>query len=247
MPLLPVQKDLLITNQLVETYDHASLVPIRNTLRWLLRNIGFRWLARVGDVHGIEHFPSTGPAILMMNHIAFIDPIIVLGSLPRHIVPLAKREVYKYPVFGIFPRLWQVIPVERQGFDRTAVRKALAVLNSGEILLIAPEGTRHSALHTVKEGFTYLAYKANVPIIPVAIEGTPGLPTLSSKRLAASNATIRLGKPFRLKRVNGHLSRNQLHQMTNECMYVLAGMLPEHRRGVYSNLETVTHELTEYL
>ena len=246
MPDLRAEKALQRNHPLFDTYDHDRLVPIRSTLKWLLRNIGFRWLAKVSAVRGLENFPTTGAAILMMNHIAFVDPIIVLGSLPRYIVPFAKREVYKYPVLGIFPRLWQVIPVDRQGFDRTAVRKALAVLNAGEIVLIAPEGTRHPALQKVKEGIAYLAYKADVPIIPVAIGGTPGLPTLSRKRLAGSSAMIRLGKPFRLKRMQGRLSRDALRQMTDECMYVLARMLPEYRRGVYSNLEKVTQELIEY-
>lgn len=231
---------------LVAPYDHTRVKPMRSMLCWLLRNIGFRWLARVNAVRGLENLPPRGAAILMMNHIAFVDSMVVMGSLPRHVVPLAKREVYKYPVWGIFPRLWQVIPVDRQGFDREAVRRALAVLDAGEIVLIAPEGTRHDALQDVKEGVAYLAYKADVPIIPVAIEGTHGLPTLSRTRLAGPSAMIRLGKPFRLKRVSGRLSRDVLRQMTDECMYILARMLPEHRRGVYSNLGQVTQELIDY-
>jgi 1-acyl-sn-glycerol-3-phosphate acyltransferase len=49
----------------------------------------------------------------MINHIAFVDPIVVLHIVPRNIVPMAKIEVYDYPLVGIFPRLWNVIPVRR--------------------------------------------------------------------------------------------------------------------------------------
>ena len=111
--------------------------------------------------------------------------------------------------------------------------------------MIAPEGTRHHALKDVKEGIAYLAYRADVPIIPVAIEGTPGFPTLSRARLAGPGAVISLGSPFRLKRIPGRLSRDVLRQMTHECMYVLARMLPEHRRGVYHNLEQATEVFIE--
>src|SRR3989304_91040 len=93
-------------------YDHARREPVRRVLRWMTTHIGWRVLARIDPAHitGLENLPPAGPAILMINHIAFIDPVIVLGNLPRNIVPLAKAEVYRYPVWGIFPRLWDVIP-----------------------------------------------------------------------------------------------------------------------------------------
>src|SRR3989304_2949288 len=86
-------------------YDHARHEPVRRVLRWLITHIGWRFLARIdyARIAGLEHLPATGPAILMINHIAFVDPIIVLGNLPRNIVPMAKVEVYRIPVMGIFP------------------------------------------------------------------------------------------------------------------------------------------------
>ncbi|MCH2540187.1 MAG: 1-acyl-sn-glycerol-3-phosphate acyltransferase [Anaerolineales bacterium] len=223
-------------------YDHAKLEPIRNMMRWLLREIGFRCLARIDGVNGLQHLPTTGAAILMMNHIAFIDSLVVMACMPRNVVPLAKREVYDYPFVGIFPRLWRVIPVDRRGFDRRAITDALAVLRAGEILLIAPEGTRHTQLHKAKEGVAYLAYRADVPIVPLAIEGTEGFPTLSPARKKQGGAVMRLGPPLRLKRLSTRPTRTQLEQMTNECMYKLAELLAPHRRGHYADLEQATKE-----
>ncbi len=225
-----------------QDYDHARMEPIRNLLRWLLREAGFRWLTKIEGVHGLQNLPSTGACILMMNHIAFVDSLVVMGCMPRNVVPLAKREVYDYPVVGIFPRLWQVIPVERSGFDRRAIRSALAVLRAGEILLVAPEGTRYPTLHKAKAGVAYLAYRADVPIVPLAIEGTEGFPTLIPARKKRSGAVLRLGKPLRLKRMATRPTGSQLEQMTSECMYALARLLPPHRRGVYSDLERDTQE-----
>ncbi len=223
-------------------YDHAQLEPIRNLLRWLLCEIGFRWFAKIDGVHGLQNLPATGAAILMMNHIAFLDSLVVMGCMPRNVVPLAKREVYDYPVVGIFPRLWQVIPVDRSGFDRRAIGSALAVLRAGEILLVAPEGTRHPALQRAKPGVAYLAYRADVPIVPLAIEGTEGFPTLSPERKRRAGAVLRVGQPLRLKRMATRPTAPQLEQMTSECMYALAQLLPPHRRGVYSELESATQE-----
>src|SRR5687767_8718264 len=143
------------------TYNHARHEPLRRALRWAIDNIAWRFLARIDHerISGLEHLPPTGPAILMINHIAFIDPIVVLGNLPRNIVPMAKAEVYRIPVWGIFPRLWDVIPVHRAELDRRALERALAVLEAGEVILIAPEATRHPALGQAREGVAYLAHK----------------------------------------------------------------------------------------
>lgn len=213
-------------------YDHARLERRRWILRWLIREIGFRFLVKVERLESLEHFPATGPAILMINHIAFVDPVVVLGLLPRNVVPMAKIEVYDYPLVGIFPRLWEVIPVRRGELDRRALRQALDVLAAGEVVLMAPEGTRHPALQEGREGIAYLAARAEVPVIPVAVEGTEGFPSVSFRRWRGPGARVVLGRPFRFHGP-ARPAREQLRRMTDEAMGVLAGMLPERRRGVY--------------
>src|SRR5262249_39810392 len=80
-------------------YDHARHQPMRRVLRWAIDHIGWTVFGRIdrSRINGLENLPASGPAILMINHIAFIDPIVVLGNLPRNIVPLAKAEVYRIP------------------------------------------------------------------------------------------------------------------------------------------------------
>jgi 1-acyl-sn-glycerol-3-phosphate acyltransferase len=231
-------------------YDHARHEPTRRVLRWLITNIGWRVFARVdyGRIAGLEHLPATGPAILMINHIAFVDPIVVLGNLPRNVVPLAKAEVYHIPIWGIFPRLWNVIPVHREELDRRALERALQVLAAGEVILIAPEATRHPALAEAREGVAYLGHKSGAPVIPVAIEGTRGYPTLMGPWNARKpGAWFRLGRPFRFKPVPGRLPRDRLRQMTDEAMYQLAAQLPAARRGHYADLARATTDTIELL
>lgn len=221
-------------------YNHAQHEPMRRVLRWMLANIGFRWLAKVDRIEGLENVPANGPAILMINHIAFVDPIVVLGNLPRNIVPMAKAEVSRIPIWGIFPGLWGAIPVHRGALDREALLRALAVLAAGEIVLVAPEGTRHEALQDAKGGIAYLAYKSGAPIVPVAVEGTQGFPSLSRKRWTQPGAVVQFGKAFRFRPVVGRLPREALKQMTEEAMYRLAALLPAARRGRYAEPSRVT-------
>jgi 1-acyl-sn-glycerol-3-phosphate acyltransferase len=230
-------------------YNHAALEPRRRFLRYLLRTIGFGLLAKLGNVEGLEHVPAQGAAILMINHIAFIDPIVVLHVVPRNIVPLAKIEVYNYPIIGIFPRLWGVIPVRREEVDRRALQQVLEVLRAGEIVLMAPEGTRRPQLAQGKEGVAYVASRTGAAIIPVAIEGTVGFPALRffSKAWRGPGVSLRFGRPFRFRADLKRPSRQQLRQMTDEAMYILAAMLPEHRRGVYADLSRATQETIEWL
>ena len=230
-------------------YSHARWEAQRRVLRWLLKHFAFKLLAKLERVEGAENVPSQGPAILMINHIAFIDPIVVLHVLPRNIVPLAKIEVYNYPLIGVIPRLWGVIPVRREEVDRRAVQQVLAVLRAGEIVLVAPEGTRAPRLSQAKEGIAYIASHTRVPIVPVAIDGTEGFPALRflSAAWKKPGAVVRFGRPFRFRTELKRPTREQLRKMTDEAMYILAAILPEFRRGYYSDLSKATQETIEWV
>ena len=229
-------------------YSHARLEPQRRLLRFLIKVIGFGLLAKLDRVEGIENVPRHGPAILMINHIAFIDPIVVMHVLPRNIVPLAKVEVYSYPGIGIFPRIWGVIPIKRDELDRRALQQMFDVLNAGEIVLVAPEGTRGDKLQIGKEGIAYVGSRTQVPIVPVAIQGTQGFPALRfSEPWKGRGAYVRFGRPFRYRPEFKRAGLENLRKMTDEAMYILASLLPPERRGYYSDLSQGTMETIEWV
>jgi 1-acyl-sn-glycerol-3-phosphate acyltransferase len=229
-------------------YNHAEWETRRNFLRWLLRVIGIPLLARVDSVEGVENVPTEGNAILMINHISFIDPFLVADPLPRNLVALAKIEVYEYPIVGIIPKLLGVIPVKRDEVDRQAVQRCLEVLRAGEMILLAPEGTRGNALQHGREGVAYLASRSGAPVVPIAIDGSDGFPSLRfSKRWRQPGAQIRYGRPFRYHEDLRRAKAKMLRKMTDEAMFVLSGMLPEHRRGVYADLSKASQETFEWI
>ena len=229
-------------------YNPIEWKDRRRFLRFLLRTIGFTLLVKLDHVEGMENIPQEGPGLLYINHIAFVDPIVALYVIPRDIVPMAKVEVYDYPVVGIFPRIWGVIPVRRQEFDRRAVQRALDVLHAGDIVLVAPEGTRGPELAEGKEGVAYLASRSKVPVIPCAIQGTVGFPSLrTSVRWREPGAKVSIGKPFRYRQDLKRPNRELLRLMTDEAMYILAAMLPDNLRGFYKDLSKATNETIEWI
>ena len=229
-------------------YQHSQREPQRRLLRKLLKVIGYNFLAKLNRVDGLENVPAQGPAIIMMNHIAFIDSLTVLHVIPRNIIPLAKVEVYSYPLIGFIPKMWGVIPVHREEIDRRAVQQAMEVLEAGELILVAPEGTRGSALQRGKEGVAYLAARSGAPVVPVAITGSTGFPALRPfGAWKTPGVVVRFGRPFHYRPEYQKARREELTKMTDEAMYILAALLPKERRGVYHDLTLASQDTIVWL
>jgi 1-acyl-sn-glycerol-3-phosphate acyltransferase len=229
------------------SYVHDRWTGIRRFLRFLMDNIAFRFLAKIDSIEGVENIPPEGPGIVYINHTSLVDSVSVLNSIPRDVVPVARFDFSNVPIWGIFPKLWGVIPIKRGEVDRTALESAVRVLESGELLLLAPEGHRSPAMRRAKDGMAYLAARTGVPVIPAAVEGTEGFPSLSPRRWAQPGAHIRFGKPFRFRLPDGKVTREWLRKMTDEAMYRLAALLPPARRGVYADLDRATFDTIEPL
>lgn len=127
-------------------------------------------------VTGLQHVPTSGPAIIAPNHISFLDSVVLLGVLPRRITYVGKAEYldswktrYLFPAVGM-------IPLDRSGGKASfaALDTAAAVLERGELFAIFPEGTRSrdGFLHKGRTGIARLALRSGAPIIPVGIIGT---------------------------------------------------------------------------
>lgn len=217
----------------------------RHVLNFILR-ILFRLFLRC-KVEGWENFPKKGRVIVMINHINFLDPVLVGGLAPREINMMAKREVLDYPFLGFFIRLYGVVPIRRGEIDRKALKAALEALARGEPLLMAPEGTRshQGRLQKAKDGIAYIALKADSPILPVAIWGQEKF-FQNIKKLRPTEVRIRIGRPFKFIRPE-RLERGDLTKMTTEAMYVLASLLPPEYRGVYANPEKVNFNYVKFL
>jgi len=213
----------------------------RAMLLWLLRLL-MKLLLRF-EITNIEHVPLTGPVIVIMNHIAFLDPVMVLGSFPRFVIPLAKQETFDLFFWGPISRIYGVIPVKRGEADLQAIKSALRVLKNGGLVLLAPEGTRSPTyqMQAGKEGAALIALRSGATIVPVGVVGTHQVKDhwFSFKRAPVH---LSVGKPFcvRPQPANGRKQRADLEAITHEMMYRVASELPEAFRGVYGDLDQAT-------
>lgn len=220
----------------------------RRIIRFAIRTIGFHVLANV-RVNGVENIPLSGPTILMMNHISLIDPVVCMGAVTRRfVIPMSKIENLSNPFLGPFIRWWGAYSVNRGEVDRKALMNSIELIKSGQLILIAPEGTRQrDGLARPKDGLAFVATKANAVIVPTAISGAQHW-TARIKRLQRAAVTVTFGKAFRFKTDSDRVPREILHAMGEEAMYRLAAALPDPQlRGVYHDLNSATTDYLEFL
>jgi 1-acyl-sn-glycerol-3-phosphate acyltransferase len=140
---------------------------------WYTVAQGSRALFRV-RMRGTERLPKTGSYILAPSHRSMMDILFIALVTKRRVRFMGKASVFKLPILGTVFRWLGGFPVERDGTDRKAVRDSIAMLNAGEILAIFPEGTRlhGEKIQPLQPGATYLALRANVPVVPVGMAGS---------------------------------------------------------------------------
>jgi 1-acyl-sn-glycerol-3-phosphate acyltransferase len=219
----------------------------RLILHLLMRPVGFGLLFKA-TITGTEHFPESGPTLVAMNHIAAMDPFVVTAAITsRYMVPMSKVENYANPIVKFMANVWGVYPVRRGEVDRQALASTIELLNQEHPVLIAPEGTRQPTLSEPKNGMTYVAIKANAMLVPVGVDGTEQFPA-SLKRFRRAPITIRFGRAFRFRTEGrARIPRDELHAMTEQAMYQIALLLPEHRRGLYRDLSQARTDLLEFV
>ncbi|HEX2908241.1 MAG TPA: lysophospholipid acyltransferase family protein [Phototrophicaceae bacterium] len=220
----------------------------RHSLRRFIRTLGFRVLWKV-EVTGTENIPDDGPAIIMMNHISMIDPVLVMGAvMNRFVIPMTKIENVQHPLIGPFVRWWGAYSVNRSEFDRKALLNSIELVRSGQLILIAPEGHRQKeGLTEAKEGLAYVATKANAVVIPTGISGAQGWAE-DLKHLRRPSVHVNFGRPFRFKTEGrARVPREELTAMSHEAMYQLALAVPDPEwRGVYRDVSQATSHTLEF-
>ena len=195
-----------------------------------------RLLFRI-DIRGLEHLPKTGPVLIAGNHTGWLDGPLVQILLPRPCSFLVKSELYDTAFKPILDFSRQ-IPIHRGAPDRTALRRALAVLTGGGVLGVFPEGTRGvGALETVQHGIGYIALRAQdsgapCPIIPVVCTGTAeALPKGAKLPKFRTPITIVFGPTFTLDVTGNARARS-----------TVAAAAEQIRLRLLDHLETVTRE-----
>ncbi|MEV8457712.1 lysophospholipid acyltransferase family protein [Streptomyces sp. NPDC052095] len=191
-------------------------------------------------VLGAWRVPASGPVILAVNHAHNIDGPMLMGTAPRPVHFLIKKEAFVGPLDPFLRGIGQ-LKVDRTTVDRTAVTDALGVLKGGGVLGIFPEGTRGEGdFASLRAGLAYFAVRSGAPIVPVAVLGSTerrgrlisALPPLRSR------VDVVFGDPFEAQESvrssgeggGGRRTRKALDEATVRIQGRLTAHLDEARR-----------------
>ncbi|MBQ1092009.1 MULTISPECIES: lysophospholipid acyltransferase family protein [Streptomyces] len=183
-------------------------------------------------VLGAWRMPASGPAILAVNHSHNIDGPMVMGVAPRPTHFLIKKEAFVGPLDPFLTGIGQ-LKVDREGTDRTAITRALGVLEAGGVLGIFPEGTRGEGdFAALRAGLAYFAVRSGAPVVPVAVLGSSGRPGRLVKGLPAlrSRIDVVFGDPFDAGDGTGRRTRKALDEATERIQKQLTAHLENARR-----------------
>jgi 1-acyl-sn-glycerol-3-phosphate acyltransferase len=154
-----------------------SLVPefLMRFLAWLL----IHTIHRVSTVD-VERIPEEGPAVLVCNHVSYVDAIVILAASPRPIRFVMDHRIFKTPLLGFIFRTGKAIPIAPANEDPWLMEKAFVdiaqALHEGELVCIFPEGklTRTGEMNAFRGGIAKIVARSQVPVIPMALRGLWG-------------------------------------------------------------------------
>jgi 1-acyl-sn-glycerol-3-phosphate acyltransferase len=165
-----------LMNAAVAAYIY-TLVPefLMRFICWLLIHSFYRL-----DKRGLENIPDKGPAVLVCNHVSFVDPLVILAASPRPIRFVMDHRIFRTPIVSFVFRTGKAIPIapakENEALLNDAYEKVAEALANGELVAIFPEGriTDTGELYPFRGGIKRIIDRTPVPVIPLALKGLWG-------------------------------------------------------------------------
>lgn len=150
-------------------FFNAVMLPLARFFSWILFTV-----FGPTRVFGRDRVPRTGGLLILANHRADVDPILVQIAGPRTVYFMAKSELFDFPVLGRMIRAFRAFPVKRGEPDRNAIKKAVALLRAGETVCVFPEGelSESGEMLPLKPGVALIVRMAGVPVICCGLKNT---------------------------------------------------------------------------
>lgn len=180
---------------------------------------------------GLEHVPRSGSFIVAPTHRSMLDIPIASGVTSRRLRFMGKDSLWKVPLFGRFISSLGGFPVTRGSADLEALKRCIAILRNGEPLVLFPEGTRHQGpvITDLFDGAAFVAAKAEVQIVPVAIAGTEQSTSKGKKGIGRARCTVIVGRPIGYP-TSGRQSRQEMALLTGRLQGELQSLFDEANR-----------------
>lgn len=177
---------------------------------------------------GRRNLPREGGVIIAPTHRSNLDTPMVGASAGRPLRYFAKSGLFKGPITTWMLVTMGAFPVRRDTIDRSALKAALVVLEAGQPLVVFPEGERKSGtrIHPLLDGVAWLAAKAQVPVVPVAIGGTERAMGIGVRMPRSRTVRLVWGEPLAPPEADhrGRVSRDDLTRYSEELREILQGM-----------------------
>jgi 1-acyl-sn-glycerol-3-phosphate acyltransferase len=191
----------------------------------LIRLVG-RTFFRLRVVHR-ERMINHGPVILASNHESYLDPPLVGSVADRAIFFLARKTLLAGPFFGwLLPKL-NVIPVDQEGNDRSALKALIRILRAGEGTLVFPEGERSldGHLRPPLPGLGFVIAKTLAPVVPMRIFGAREAWPRGSNRVRFCRITVVVGEPIHFTSADLQPPGKDLHlRLSQRVMDAIAAL-----------------------
>ena len=209
---------------------------MRHPLYWFVRAVvaGFCRVFWRLTIDGRENLPERGSFIVAPVHRSNIDFAVVAAITKRRMRYMAKDSLWKYEL----GRIWEALgafPVHRGSADREALRRCIEVIESGEPLVLFPEGTRQFGpeVQPLFDGAAYVAARTGVPVIPVGIGGSEKAMPKGSKMLRPVKVHVVIGKPLEppVAEERGRVARRGVREMTATLKAEMQALFDEAQRA----------------
>lgn len=179
------------------------------------------------QVFGAENVPFTGGVLLMSNHASYVDPVFVGAAVDRNLCYMARSTLFRPGLIEWVLLNMNAFPVHLGVPDRRAIRRALQLLEDGNLLLIFPEGTRSvdGTLGKPQAGVGLIAYRTTASVVPVFLSGTHKALPRGAKALKPAKITVSFGSPIDMEYYRGcKASRETYVKIGEEVMAEIAKM-----------------------
>ena len=171
-----------------------------------------------------------GPLIVAMNHESYLDPPLAGIASGREMYFLTRKTLLEVPVLGWFlPRL-NVVPVDQEGTDRSALKALIRILQAGKATVVFPEGARtlDGNLQPALPGLGFVIAKTLAPVLPMRVFGSHEAMPRGRKRLRLHPITIVIGEPLHFTEADLQPRGKELYQrLTERVMNAIAALAIE--------------------
>ncbi len=138
-----------------------------------LLNMGIMTFGFSLRMEGKRNVPEDGPVLVLANHQSFLDPVLVGLASGRRMHYLARKTLFRNPVFGGLIRAFRAVPIDQEGVGKEGIRTVLNLLGQGKAVMVFPEGerTRTGTMQALRPGIHLLLQRTVAPVVPMGIAG----------------------------------------------------------------------------